>query len=79
MFSDFSNPATLARLQLQLELTQTNKIQPEPCNFLFRESLPPRSVIRFTSTALGGAVPPCALGRTPEPRSTILVNPLQSA
>jgi len=39
-----------------LELTQTNKILPEPCDFLFRESLPPCSVIRPTSTALGGAV-----------------------
>jgi hypothetical protein len=56
MFSDFSNPATLARLQLQLELTQTNKIQPEPCDFLEGERLPPCSVIRPTSTALGGAV-----------------------
>jgi hypothetical protein len=53
MFLYFSNPAALARLQLQLELTQTNKIQPEPCNFLFRESLPPGSAIRPTSAALG--------------------------
>jgi hypothetical protein len=52
--ADFSNPATLARLQLQLEPTLTNKIQPEPSNFLFRESLPPRSVIRPTPTALAG-------------------------
>jgi hypothetical protein len=37
-------------------LTQTNKILPEPCDFLFRESMPPCSVIRPTSTALGGAV-----------------------
>ena len=39
-----------------LELTQTNKIQPEPCDFLRGEALPPCSVIRPTSTALGGAV-----------------------
>ncbi|MBV9491726.1 MAG: hypothetical protein JO069_18695, partial [Verrucomicrobia bacterium] len=39
-----------------LELTQTNKIQPEPCDFLKGEALPPCSVIRPTSTALGGAV-----------------------
>jgi Ferritin-like domain len=39
-----------------LELTQTNKIQPEPCDFLEGEILPPCSVIRPTSTALGGAV-----------------------
>ena len=39
-----------------LELTQTNKIQPEPCDFLEGETLPPCSVIRPTSTALGGAV-----------------------
>jgi hypothetical protein len=39
-FWDLNDPATLARLQLQLELTQTNKILPEPCDFLFRESLP---------------------------------------
>jgi hypothetical protein len=56
MFPDLNDPATLARLQLQLELTQTNKILPEPCDFLFRESLPRCSVIRPTSTALGGAV-----------------------
>jgi hypothetical protein len=55
-FPDLNDPATLARLQLRLELTQTNKILPEPCDFLFRESLPPCSVIRPTSTALGGAV-----------------------
>jgi len=55
-FPDLNDPATLARLQLHLELTQTNKILPEPCDFLFRESLPPCSVIRPTSTALGGAV-----------------------
>jgi hypothetical protein len=55
-FPDLNDPATLKRLQLRLELTQTNKILPEPCDFLFRESLPPCSVIRPTSTALGGAV-----------------------
>ena len=55
-FPDLNDPATLARLNLQLELTQTNKILPEPCDFLSRESLPPCSVIRPTSTALGGAV-----------------------
>jgi hypothetical protein len=38
-----------------LELTQTNKIQPEPCDFI-RTDLPPCSVIRPTSTRLGGAV-----------------------
>ena len=56
MFPDLNDPATLARLNLQLELTQTNKILPEPCDFLFKEALPPCSVIRPTSTALGGAV-----------------------
>ena len=55
-FPDLNDHATLARLQLQLELTQTNKILPEPCDFLFRESMPPCSVIRPTSTALGGTV-----------------------
>jgi Ferritin-like domain len=55
-FPDLNDPATLARLQLQLELTQTNKILPEPCDFLFKEALPPCSVIRPTSTQLGGAV-----------------------
>ena len=55
-FPDLNDPATLARLQLQLELTQTNKILPEPCDFLQREALPPCSVIRPTSTALGGPV-----------------------
>ena len=39
-----------------LELTQTNKILPEPCDFLRPEGLPPCSVIRPTSTRLGGAV-----------------------
>jgi hypothetical protein len=55
-FPDLNDPATLAQLHLQLELTQTNKILPEPCDFLEREALPPCSVIRPTSTALGGAV-----------------------
>jgi hypothetical protein len=55
-FPDLNDPATLARLHLQLELTQTNKILPEPCDFLERKALPPCSVIRPTSTALGGAV-----------------------
>jgi hypothetical protein len=55
-FPDLNDPTTLARLHLQLELTQTNKILPEPCDFLFKEALPPCSVIRPTSTQLGGAV-----------------------
>lgn len=55
-FPDLNDPATLARLHLQSELTQTNKILPEPCDFLEGEALPPCSVIRPTSTALGGAV-----------------------
>ena len=55
-FPNLNDPATLANLHLQLELTQTNKIQPEPCDFLRGEALPPCSVIRPTSTALGGAV-----------------------
>jgi hypothetical protein len=55
-FPDLNDPATLAKLHLMLELTQTNKIQPEPCDFLEGETLPPCSVIRPTSTALGGAV-----------------------
>ena len=55
-FPDLNDPATLARLHLKLELTQTNKILPEPCDFLKREALPLCSVIRPTSTALGGAV-----------------------
>ncbi|MBV8142890.1 MAG: hypothetical protein JOZ60_12700 [Verrucomicrobia bacterium] len=55
-FPDLNDPTTLARLHLQLELTQTNKILPEPCDFLQGEALPPCSVIRPTSTALGGAV-----------------------
>ena len=46
-FPDLNNPAT--------ELTQTNKILPEPCNFI-NKSLPRCSVIRPTSTQLGGAV-----------------------
>jgi len=55
-FPDLNDPATLARLHLQLELTQTNKIQPEPCAFIQAEGLPACSVIRPTSTQLGGAV-----------------------
>src|ERR1700756_4761748 len=55
-FPDLNDPATLARLHLKLELTQTNKILPEPCDFLDHECLPPCSVIRPTSTRLGGAV-----------------------
>src|SRR5258707_5390418 len=54
-FPDLNDPATLAPLHLQLELTQTTKIQPEPCDFI-RTDLPPCSVIRPTSTQLGGAV-----------------------
>jgi hypothetical protein len=46
-FPDLNNPAT--------ELTQTNKILPEPCSFISK-SLPPCSVIRPTSTENGGAV-----------------------
>lgn len=46
-FPVLNNPAT--------ELTQTNKILPEPCNFI-NKSLPRCSVIRPTSTQLGGAV-----------------------
>jgi hypothetical protein len=46
-FPDLNSPAT--------ELTQTNKILPEPCNFISK-SLPPCSVIRPTSTQNGGAV-----------------------
>jgi hypothetical protein len=46
-FPDLNNPAT--------ELTQTNKILPEPCDFINKE-LPKCSVIRPTSTANGGAV-----------------------
>ncbi len=46
-FPDLNNPAT--------ELTQTNKILPEPCNFISK-SLPRCSVIRPTSTQNGGAV-----------------------
>ncbi|HEX3444704.1 MAG TPA: ferritin-like domain-containing protein [Chthoniobacterales bacterium] len=55
-FPDLNDPATLARLHLELELTQTNKIQPEPCAFLETHGLPPCSIIRPTSTQLGGAV-----------------------
>ncbi|SRR5579884_610298 len=46
-FPDLNNPAK--------ELTQTNKILPEPCDFISK-SLPQCSVIRPTSTELGGAV-----------------------
>jgi len=46
-FPDLNNPAT--------ELTQTNKILPEPCQFISK-NLPRCSVIRPTSTQLGGAV-----------------------
>src|ERR1700747_3442202 len=46
-FPDLNNPAT--------ELTQTNKILPEPCTFISK-SLPRGSVIRPTSTQKGGAV-----------------------
>jgi hypothetical protein len=55
-FPDLNNPATLAALHLELELTQTNKIQPEPCAFLETTGLPACSIIRPTSTQLGGAV-----------------------
>jgi hypothetical protein len=55
-FPNLNDPATLARLHLQLALTQTNKILPEPCDFLEHETLPSCSVIRPTSTRLGGAV-----------------------
>jgi hypothetical protein len=46
-FPDLNNPAT--------ELTQTNKILPEPCDFISKD-LPRCSVIRPTSTQDGGAV-----------------------
>ena len=46
-FPDFNNPPT--------ELTQTNKILPEPCQFLSK-SLPVCSVIRPTSTKNSGAM-----------------------
>jgi Ferritin-like domain len=55
-FPDLNDPATLARLHLELELTQTNKILPEPCAFLETHGLPACSIIRPTSTKLGGAV-----------------------
>jgi Ferritin-like domain len=55
-FPDLNDPATLARLHLELELTQTNKILPEPCAFLETHGLPACSIIRPTSTQLGGAV-----------------------
>jgi hypothetical protein len=44
---DFNNPAT--------ELSQTNKILPEPCDFI-RKGLPRCSVIRPSSTRNAGAV-----------------------
>jgi hypothetical protein len=46
-FPDLNNPAT--------ELTQTNKILPEPCSFISK-NLPRCSVIRPTSTQNAGAV-----------------------
>src|SRR5437899_3691512 len=46
-FPNLNNPPT--------ELTQTNKILPEPCNFISK-SLPQCSVIRPTLTQNGGAV-----------------------
>src|SRR6266436_4994633 len=46
-FPNLNNPAT--------ELTQANKILPEPCNFISK-NLPRCSVIRPTSTQNGGAV-----------------------
>jgi hypothetical protein len=46
-FPNLNNPAT--------ELTQTNKILPEPCSFL-NKNLPPCSVIRPTLTENAGAV-----------------------
>jgi hypothetical protein len=46
-FPNLNNPAT--------ELTQTNLILPEPCEFISK-SLPPCSVIRPTLTQNGGAV-----------------------
>ncbi|MBV9875507.1 MAG: twin-arginine translocation signal domain-containing protein [Verrucomicrobia bacterium] len=55
-FPDLNDPATLARLHLELELTQTNKILPEPCAFLETAGLPACSIVRPTSTQLGGAV-----------------------
>lgn len=47
IFPDLNNPA--------MELTQTNKVLPEPCEFI-NKSLPQCSVIRPTSTELAGAV-----------------------
>jgi hypothetical protein len=46
-FPDLNNPAT--------ELTQTNKILPEPCTFLSK-NLPPCSVIRPSSAKNSGAI-----------------------
>jgi hypothetical protein len=51
-FPDLNNPPK----PQQLELTQTNKVLPEPCDFIKRGVLPRCSVIRPTSTVLGGAV-----------------------
>ncbi len=51
-FPDLNKPVA----PLQLELTQTNKIQPEPCDFINEEGLPPCSVIRPTLTRFWGAV-----------------------
>jgi hypothetical protein len=47
-FPDLNGPPT--------ELTQTNLILPEPCDFLRGEKLPPCSVIRPSLTEHGGAV-----------------------
>jgi hypothetical protein len=47
-FPDLNAPPT--------ELTQTNLILPEPCDFLNGEKLPPCSVIRPSLTEHGGAV-----------------------
>src|ERR1700746_3631400 len=55
-FPDLNDPPPFPPLHLQLELTQTNKIQPEPCAFLQTHGLPACSIIRPTSTQLGGAV-----------------------
>jgi hypothetical protein len=63
-FPNLNDPATLARLHLQLELTQTNKILPEPCDFLEHETLPPCSVIRPTSTRRGLQWPPSRHSQT---------------
>ena len=47
-FPDLNNPVR--------ELTKTNLILPEPCDFLAGENLPACSVIRPSSTQFGGAV-----------------------